>query len=677
MFPVSSRYRCALVALTLLFSAAEALAPRTAWLCAQEPTSQPSEPSSRDASQPSDAASTAEAPLETAPETTVVGQPQTANQPQQPQPSQAPGNPTVITPTRIPTPASQTGSSLTVITRDQIEQSQRTYVVDVLRQTPGLDVVQSGTPGGVTSVFLRGANSQHTKVLLDGIPLNDPSNATRLFDFSTLTTDNVEQIEIVRGPQSLLYGSDAIGGVINIITRRGEGPLSVRASMMGGSYGTRQPKTHISGGNDLLHYAFGASYFENDGFSQAARRLGNLESDATRNATFSGRFGITPSELFDVEYIFRWVDAAAEVDDVDFVTSLPFDNFYRVNHSDAFYQRVQAQSLLLDGAVDNRVGFSLSDYDRFDTDSGPFLDPLFQGQTRKFDMQTNLRLTEWNTFSVGADYFEEDALSTSVPMESQNDAGFYVQDTISLGDRWFTTVGHRWDDHSAAGHAETYRATTLYRLLETGTVFRASIGTGFRAPSLAENFFPFGNQNLRPETSKGWDYGIEQSLFEERLVLGATYFRNDFTNLIIFDPTTFILDNIGQALATGVEISALYRLDPCTEITLAVTHTDTQDRDTGLRLLRRPRDKASLTISRRLMCDRARANLYLLYVSDRRDTNFVLDDYFLVNASGTFDWNDHVQLFTRIDNLTDTDYEEVAGFGVAGASAYGGVNLLW
>jgi vitamin B12 transporter len=529
----------------------------------------------------------------------------------------------------------------------------------------------------VTSVFLRGANSQHTKVLLDGIPLNDPSNATRLFDFSTLTTDNVEQIEIVRGPQSLLYGSDAIGGVINIITRRGQGPLSVRASMMGGSYGTRQPKAHFSGGNDLVHYSFGTSYFENDGFSQAARRLGNLEEDGTRNATFSGRFGITPSELLDVEYIFRWVDASAEVDDVDFLTGLPVDNLHRANLTDAFYQRVQAQNLLLDGAIENRAGFSLADYDRFDTDSGPFLDPLFQGQTRKFDWQTNLRLTEWNTFSIGADYFEEDALSTSVPMEAQNDAGFYVQDTITLGDRWFTTLGHRWDDHSAAGHAETYRATTLYRILETGTSFRGSIGTGFRAPSLAENFFPFGNPNLLPETSKGWDYGIEQSLLEDRLVLGATYFRNDFNNLIIFDPTTFILDNIGQALATGVEINAFYRLNRSTDVTLAFTHTDTRDVDTGLRLLRRPRDKASLTITRRLLCDRARLNLYLLYVSDRRDTNFILDDYFLVNGSGTYDWSTNVQFFTRIDNLTDTVYEEVAGFGVPGASAYGGVNLFW
>jgi vitamin B12 transporter len=365
------------------------------------------------------------------------------------------------------------------------------------------------------------------------------------------------------------------------------------------------------------------------------------------------------------------------VDDFSFLTGLPVDNGHRANLNDQFFQRIQATNLLLDGAIENRAGFSLADYDRFDTDSGPFLDPLFQGQTRKIDWQTNLRLTDWNTFSLGADYFEEEALSTSVPQTAQNDAGFYVQDTIELWDRWFTTLGHRWDDHSAAGHAETYRCTTLYRVRATGTAFRGSIGTGFRAPSLAENFFPFGNPNLQPETSKGWDYGIEQPFLRDRLVVGATYFRNDFQNLIIFDPTTFVLDNIGQALATGVEISALVRWNRSTDITLAHTHTDTRDLATGLRLLRRPRDKVSLTVSRRFMCDRARANLYLLYVSDRRDTGFILDDYLLANASGTYDWNERVQFFTRIDNLFDTDYEEVAGFGVAGLSAYGGVNVLW
>ena len=543
---------------------------------------------------------------------------------------------------------------------------------------PGLDVVQTGPPGGFTSIFLRGGNSQHTKVLLDGVPLNDPSNAGRSFDFSTLTVDNIEQIEIVRGPQSLLYGSDAIGGVVNIITRKGQGPLRGARRADGRQLRHDAGAVPCSAAERIFTtIRWGAA----TSIRPASRRPPAGWGTRRKTATATGRCPAGSASrhriLLEAEYIFRYTDAAVDIDDFDFFTGLPFDNFIRQNLSDILTQRVQARHLLLDGAVENRVAFSVADYDRFDTDSGPFLDPLFQGQTRKVEWLSNTRLAEWNTFTVAADYFEEEALSTSVPLTSQNDAGFWLQDQISLTDRWFATAGHRWDDHSAAGHAETYRVTTRYIVPETGTSFHGSIGTGFRAPSLAENFFPFGNPNLRPETSKGWDYGLEQSLLLNRLILGATYFRNDFNNLIIFDPTTFILDNIGSALATGVEITGLARVNDCTDVSLTYTHTDTRDRDTGLALLRRPRDKASLVITRRLLCDRARANLYLLYVGPRRDTRVTLDEYVTVNASGTYDWNDHIQLFGRLDNLFDEQYEEVNGFATAGASAYGGVNVTW
>src|SRR5688572_29382925 len=221
----SSSSRCALALAAWLTAA---------WLRAQEPAQPPTLPE--------------------IPETTVVGSAEgtLAAGALGPAPNQPPE---VITPTQTLTPAGQSGSSVTVITREQIEQAQRTYVLDVLRYVPGLDVVQTGPPGGFTSIFLRGGNSQHTKVLLDGVPLNDPSNAGRSFDFSTLTVDNIEQIDIVRGPQSLLYGSDAIGGVVNIITRKGQGPLRVRGGLMAGSYGTTQERFHLSGGTNHYHYS--------------------------------------------------------------------------------------------------------------------------------------------------------------------------------------------------------------------------------------------------------------------------------------------------------------------------------------------------------------------------------------------------------------------------------------
>jgi vitamin B12 transporter len=610
-------------------------------------------------------------PLPELPETTVVGQPDTG-------PAVPSGAQTVITPTRTETDTSRVGSSLTVITREQIEQSGQTSVLEVLRSVPGLHVVQSGPPGGFTSVFMRGGNSQHTKVLLDGIPLNDPSNAGRSFDFSTLTIDNIERIEVLRGPQSTLYGSDAIGGVINIITIRGEGPLGVRASALGGAYGTHREGAAVSGGNCEWHYAFAGSFLDTDGFSSAAERLGNTEDDGYRNGTLSGRFGWTPSDLVDVDYVFRYTDAAAEVDDFSFVTGLPFDNPRRENLTQQFFQRVELTSVVWDGIIESIVGFNLADYERFDTDAEPFLDPLFLGQTRKVDWQGNVLLLEDNIFTVGVDYYQEEASTTSIPELAQNNGSIYIQDQIGLGDRWFTTAGFRWDDHSAAGTADTYRFTTVYQLWETGTAFRGTLGTGFRAPSLAENLFPFGNPNLQPETSRGWDYGIEQRFFNDRLVVTATYFRNDFRNLIIFDFATFLLENVGRAKAHGVELVGAWGVNCCTDLVATYTRTDTEDLATGLPLLRRPRDKATLGILRKVCCGRGRVGADLLYVGERLDTrNRTLDDYVTVNLNATYDWRCNCQLFGRIDNLFDEDYEEVAGFGVAGISAYGGVNVTW
>jgi vitamin B12 transporter len=298
-------------------------------------------------------------PLPEIPETTVVGRPG-------PFPTQPLSDDTLVSPTLTETRRGEAGSAVTVITEQQISQSGQTSVAEVLRGTTGADVVRQGSPGSLTSVFLRGANSQHTKVLLDGIPINDPSNATRGFDFSNLQVDDIERIEVLRGPQSVLYGSDAIGGVINIVTKRGQGPTSLRASLMGGSFGTTQESVNVSGGDDRRYYSVSGSYFDTSGISSAAARLGNPERDGYRNGTVAGRFGWTPSDLVNVDYVFRYTDARAEVDDFSFATGLPIDNLIRKNLSRQFFNRIQLQSFAVDGLVEQRVGFSLADYNRRD-----------------------------------------------------------------------------------------------------------------------------------------------------------------------------------------------------------------------------------------------------------------------------------------------------------------------
>jgi len=618
-----------------------------------------------------------QAPLVEIPETVVPWRPESF-------PTNPISDETLITPSRSETSANENATAVTVISSDQIEQSRQSSVLEVLRGTPGLDVVQAGGPGHQTSVFLRGANSEHTKVLLDGIPLNDPSGPNRGFDFSTLSLDNIERIEIVRGPQSLFYGSDAIGGVINIITRRGEGPLQVRVSGMGGSFGTHQERVQLSGGDTNTYYSLGASYFDTDGISAISSRFGATERDGYQNATLSGRFGWTPADAFNVDYVFRYTDADSEVD------GFLVDDPIRENRLEQFFQNVEIRSAMMDGVVAQKVGFSLTDYSRLDTNPGIFASAEFTGESRQVYWQTNALITEHNTVTAGIDYLQEEARSTGRPQESQNLAGVYLQDSFSLIDRFFTTMGVRWDEHSIAGDAQTYRLTQLVRLDDTGTRIHSSIGRGFKAPAIAQrsiNFFG-GNPLLRPEFSKGWDVGVQQDLLQGCLTTDVTYFRNDFDDLIIFDPTLTDpfnpfgkLNNVLSARSSGVEMSGSIYVASCTTVTAAYTFTDTVDLNANQPLLRRPRNKASVNIEHRCCDDLATVNVYLLYIGNRRDfgtVDFVdLSDYVTANVSASLQLTDRWQAFGRIDNLTDTDYEETFGFATPGISGYAGMNVIW
>ena len=206
-----------------------------------------------------------------------------------------------MTATRTETRTSEVGSAISVISEEQIRKSGQTTLLGVLRTAgvPGIDFAQTGGPGSQTSAFIRGTNSQHTKVLLDGIPLNDPSSPGRAFDFGTFSLDNVDRIEVLRGAQSTLYGSDAIGGVINIITKRGQGPAQYRFSSLGGTFGTWQESAGVSGGNERYYYSLNGSFLNTDGFSAASRRFGNTENDGFRNGNLGLRTGYIFNEFFD------------------------------------------------------------------------------------------------------------------------------------------------------------------------------------------------------------------------------------------------------------------------------------------------------------------------------------------------------------------------------------------
>ena len=601
------------------------------------------------------------------PETVVTGRP-----------NLFPRNPldpnAVLTINRSTSLSKYSGSSVSVVSGEELSREGRGSLADALRGRLGIDVVRSGGAGAATSLFLRGANSAHTKVLLDGMPLNDPSNASRSFDFANLTTENIERVEILRGPQSVLYGSDAIGGVVNIITKRGNGDPTLTYKAAGGSFGTSVQSLTQSAGDDRHYYSIAGSFVDTHNVSQANSRFGNTESDDFYSANLSARIGWITENEWNIDYVLRYNSSRAEIDDWNFGDPNPVDNLIRANVGRSFANRILFERSTMDGRLDHRFTMGLTDYDREDTDT-PW-DSFYRGQTRLAEYQADYTVNDFNLLTIGAGYQHEEASSESNPLAAQTIASVFAQDQISFSEQLHAGIGFRHDDHSAAGKADTYRMNLAYHLNESGDMIHAALGTGFRAPALAENLFAFGNPNLAPEESRGWEVGITRYLNEKMIVLDATYFRNDFRNLIVWDPSAGLwgmLNNVGHAQSSGVELTADWELSKQTKLRAMYTFTNAIDLDSGLELARRPRNKVNVTLRHNLEDSRTSVGLRYLLVGSRRDGGNSLAPYTLLDVFADRQLDDHWSAFLRFENVLDTQYEEVFGYGTRGFGVYAGL----
>lgn len=606
----------------------------------------------------------------------------------------------VVTASRTQEPLEEVASSVTVITEKEIEGKKVKTVLEVLRDVQGLDISQSGGSGQLTNIFIRGAKSEHTLVMIDGLEMNDPMSPGHSCDLANLTVDNIERIEIVRGPQSTLYGSDAIGGVINIITKKGEGKPKFFISGEGGTYNTLSELAGLSGGTKWVNYSLGISHLYTKGFSAANEKYGNTEKDGYENTSLSARVGFTPMECLDIDFIVRYIDAET---DLDTKGGPAGDDPNYVSRLKQLFLRTQGSLLLFKGLWEQKLGFSLSNHDRDYRDDKDAQHPddssrgFYDSKMWKVDWQHNLYLHKTNTLTTGIEYEEERGESryfwesawgpgeSVFPEKRANIKGAYIQDKIVLYESFFATLGIRVDDHSRFGSEITYRIAPAYLFKKTGTKIKATYGTGFKAPSLyqlyapATEWGPIGNENLKPEKSKGWDAGIEQYLFQDRLTLGATYFRNDFEDLIDFDWDKGYI-NIAKARTKGAEIFVSAR--PVEDLTIraSYTYTDTQDKETGQRLLRRPLNKGSLNLNY-LFLKKGNVNVDIIYVGKRDDMDpdtyerVKAGDYTLVNLAASYNITKNIQVFSRIDNLFDQDYEEVKGYGTPGFSIFGGIRI--
>jgi vitamin B12 transporter len=609
----------------------------------------------------------------------------------------------IVTATRIETPIKEIASSVTVITKQELEQSKKTTVIEALQEVLGLFVIQSGSVGGSASVMLRGANSEHTLVMIDGVELNDPITPSRTCDLSHLTVEFIERIEILRGPQSTLYGSDAIAGVINIITKKGQGKPRFHLSSVGGSYKTLQGTVGITGSVETIHYSLWATSFETQGISAANALLeGNEETDGYKNLSLSARVGYQISDNIDFDFTLRSIRTKTDIDNFGGAFG---DDANNIQEYDSLFFAGQIRGLFLHNRWEQKLSLSSINYNRenenpiderhpFDSDQSKF-----KSRLRKWDWQHNLFLHKTNTLTFGVEHQAEQGESefhsestygpsTNIfPLKKATNTGIYVQDQLRLAGRLFLTGGLRFDSHSQVGHFLTYRIAPAYFFQQTGTKFKATYGTGFKSPSLYQLYAPgtiwgpIGNGNLEPEETASWDVGIEQTLWGGNVLVGATYFSSRFENLIEFDSTEGFI-NIARASSAGAEI--LIQASPSDNLLLSASYTRTEakDEDTNENLLRRPRDKFTARLNLRFF-EKGQIVLSLIHTGEREDTEWIewiptrvkMSSFTLLNGAFSYDIFQDVQVFIRLDNILDEEYEIIRGYGTPCFSAFGGFEI--
>lgn len=610
-----------------------------------------------------------------------------------------------VSATGVPTPTSQIGSSVTVLTAETLEQQQRRTVPDALQQVPGLNVVQTGGPGGQTSVFIRGANSNQTKVLIDGIDATDPSTPNGAFDFGQLLTDDLSRIEVLRGPQSGLYGADAIGGVISFVTKRGEGPTRITTRVEGGSFGTFNQFGRISGAEDGFDYSVSIQHLRaaetpvtpRDLAGPGFKRYPNYYD----NTTVSAKLGYQFTDDLRINSITRFTDARLRfnTDDFNFFPTVLFGAVRNEQEYQQLFTRNEAEWTPFAGFHNI---FAINYANQFRDNETQIYDPLNPlattntGERTRYEYRGDYLFAPGNLLLFGAQRDEERLRNLDLnpfgtgdlKAQNGNTAG-YVEAQLTPFERASIVANIRHDENDAFGPATTFRVAPSYILPYTETRIKGSVGSGFKTPTLYQLFVSipaFGqiaNPDLRPEESLGYDAGFEQPIGPNVLV-GATYYRNDFVNLIntAFLPMRqFQFVNVGRAESYGAEAFAAFKLTDTWSARIDYTNTVTKDEIANQELLRRPRHKGSFTTSWTPTPGLTVSGTVIVlgyFVDGNRDfsiSRLKNPGFTIVNLAVNFDVNETVSVFGRVDNLFDRRYENPTGFLGPGLAVYGGVRV--
>lgn len=590
----------------------------------------------------------------------------------------------VVSASRIEEPVGATASSVTVIS-DKTMQSKGIFAVkDALREANGLDVASSGGPGSTTSVFLRGASAGQTRVMLDGVKIYDPTSTDASYDFAHLNTNNIERIEILKGSQSSLYGSDAMGGVINIITRKGLGKPKILLLSEGGSFYTSREMLEISGQSDKLHFSFGSSRLDSKGFSKAKEKNNNPEDDAYQNSAFSLRLDYDIIPDLTLGLINRYTHTRTELDDYDYTNDRPSDDSDRLLTNDEGLSSLFLEQKISD-FYKHKLQLSFTrNYRRGRDDTDEYEREWYDGKTYQLDWQSVLDFSGVDKVITGFNYLREKAdtyyyssgWESDFPKSTSNIKGVFIENKLNPFDNLFFNATYRIDDHSEFKDYDTYKVELSYLWDKIDTRIRTLYGTGFKSPSLYQlsspptAWGPIGNPNLIPEESQSYEIGFEQGFFKRKFLADITYFHTHFKNLIDFASGTGYI-NLSKARTSGIETSLKVKKDNLTS-KLGYTLLDTENKENGDELLKRAKNKANLEFNWNLV--KWDLNFWLGYVGHRSDyKNKLLKSYTLANLSLNYKINKNLTTFGRIENLFNEKYEETKNYQTAPFSIYGGM----
>ena len=606
----------------------------------------------------------------------------------------------VVVANRAPEPLSKVGNSVTVLDQQAIQDTQKIDVSDLLATTSGITFSRNGGPGTSTNVYIRGADSDHTFVLLDGVVLNDPSLIGGNFDFGNLLVGDISRIEILRGAQSTLYGSQAIGGVINIVTTEPHPGFGADVQAEGGSLGTALLKAGIGDKSDNWSFRLGATHYATDSVPALDERYGGTIPDPFHDSVLSGRatYNFTPDVQFDERAY--WTESRVFYDGYpppDYVLA----NYPQYEDVRQLFNYTGLNSNFFDDHLKNRVAYEYTTTEHEDFNSA--VDPITQSDSYK---GSNSRVEYQGTWAIAESYqavfgVQEQKswadITPDAPAHAETgQVGEYVQLQGEVSQGLTLTAGARHDHYDTFGQHYTGQVAAAWSL-PTSTVLRASWSQGYKAPSLYELYSPYGNSTLQPEESTGGDAGVEQHVWNDRVMFSATYFSTQFKNLIEFEdcPGSPLCDTLGQAggyyanldraKASGLELQASAALTSALAISGNYSHIKTIDETPesptyDQQLFQRPENAANLSLDY-TWPHSVKTTIAARYGGPSLDQNFNvyptatvrLGGYTLLDLRVSYQLTDKLELYARVDNLTNKWYETIFQYGTWGRTAIAGV----